>query len=166
MLIAVCTASVMMFASCTEAAKTETETATETAAMPEAAKADPAEVRAAIEALEVSWADAINKKDIDALMAMYAEGAESLQDDGPTLVGKAAIRKQQEADFAAPAKYASIAFETTDVYPQGEYVTEVGKSFNKDADGKTVASGKYMAVFVKQDGKYLCVREIYNDDSK
>lgn len=166
MLIAVCTASVMMFASCTEAAKTKTETATEAAATPEPAKADPAEVRTAIEAVEVAWADALNKKDINALMAMYAEDAQVLQNNGPTLEGKAAIQKQQEADFAAPSKYASIAFETTDVYPQGEYVTEVGKTFNKDADGKTVASGKYMAVFVKQDGKYLCIREIYNDDSK
>ena len=164
-LVPVFAVCVLLFASCQEPAKTDTAAET-AAAMPEATVTDPAQVRADIVAVEQAWQDAMNKKDVNALMAMYADGAESLQNDGPTLVGKAAIQKQQELDFAAPSKYASVAFETTDVYPQGDYVTEVGKTINKDVDGKTVATGKYMAVFVKQDGRYLCIREIYNNDSK
>lgn len=164
-LVPVFAVCVLLFASCQEPAKTDTAAET-AAAMPEATVTDPAQVRADIVAVEQAWQDAMNKKDVNALMAMYADGAESLQNDGPTLVGKAAIQKQQEAEFAAPAKYASIAFETTDVYAQGDYVTEVGKTMYKDADGKVTSSGKYMVVFEKKDGKYLCLREIYNSDSK
>lgn len=164
-LIPVYAACVLLFASCQEPAKTDAVADTP-APMAEATATDPAQVRADIVAVENEWAEAMNKKDINALMAMYAEGAESLQNDGPTLVGKEAIQKQQEAEFAAPAKYANIAFETTDVYPQGDYATEVGKTMYKDANGTVTGSGKYMVVFVKKDGKYLCLREIYNRDSK
>ena len=82
------------------------------------------------------------------------------------LTGKDAIRKKQEADFAKPSGYASIAFETMDVYAQGNVATEVGRAIYKDAAGKTTGGGKYIAVYEKRDGKYLCIREIYNKDSK
>ena len=117
-------------------------------------------------AIENAWAAAQNAKDINALMAMYADDAVSMPDGEPMLTGKAAIKKKQEADFAKPSKYASIAFETMDVYAQGDVVTEVGKTMYKDAAGKTAGAGKYMAVYEKRDGKYLCIREIYNQDSK
>jgi uncharacterized protein (TIGR02246 family) len=132
----------------------------------EGTKADMNNVRADIQEIENKWANAQNKKDVDALMAMYTDDAVSMQDGGPTLRGKAAIREQQEKDFAAPPKYASVAFETQDIYGTPDEVTEVGKTIYKDAAGNEIGTGKYMVVFQKKDGKYLCVREIYNKDSK
>jgi len=154
---------VLLFASCQEAEKKEIPPATTVA---EPAKPDPAQVRAEIVTIENAWAAAQNAKDINALMAMYADDAVSMPDGEPMLNGKAAIQKKQEADFAKPAKFASIAFETMDVYAQGNVVTEVGKAMYKDATGKIIGGGKYIAVFEKRDGKYLCIREIYNQDSK
>ena len=154
---------VLLFASCQEAEKKEIPPATTVA---EPAKPDPAQVRAEIITIENAWAAAQNAKDINALMAMYADDAVSMPDGEPMLNGKAAIQKKQEADFAKPAKFASIAFETMDVYAQGNVVTEVGKTMYKDATGKIIGGGKYIAVFEKRDGKYLCIREIYNQDSK
>ncbi|MBK6381208.1 MAG: DUF4440 domain-containing protein [Chitinophagaceae bacterium] len=154
---------VLLFASCQEAEKKEIPPATTVA---EPAKPDPAQVRAEIVTIENAWAAAQNAKDINALMAMYADDAVSMPDGEPMLNGKAAIQKKQEADFAKPAKFASIAFETMDVYAQGNVVTEVGKTMYKDATGKIIGGGKYIAVFEKRDGKYLCIREIYNQDSK
>lgn len=162
MLIPIYAACVMMFASCQEAAKEE---APVTPAVAEAPKPDLAQVKTEIQAVETAWADALNKKDINALMALYADGAMSMQDGGPTLVGKADIQKQQEADVAT-RKFASFAFETLEVYAEGDYVTEIGKSTYLDDAGKSVGTGKYMAIFVKKDGKYLCLREIFNMDSK
>ena len=154
---------VLLFASCKEDEKKETAAAT---TVTEPAKADIAQIRSEIVAIETAWAAAQNAKDVNALMAMYADDAVSMPDGEPMLSGKAAIQKKQEADFAKPAKYASIAFETVDVYAQGDVVTEVGKTMYKDAAGKTAGAGKYMAVYEKRDGKYLCIREIYNQDSK
>jgi len=167
-LIPVFAASVLMFASCQEAAKQEApaETPVATTAVAEPAKPDLTAIRSEIVAVENAWAAAINAKDINALMALYADDAVSMPEGEPIISGKAAIQKHQEADFAKPPKFASIAFETMDVYAQGDVVTEVGKTMYKDAAGKTTGSGKYIAVFEKRDGKYVCIREIYNSDSK
>jgi ketosteroid isomerase-like protein len=132
----------------------------------EVVKADMTMVQTDIQAIENQWADAMNNKDIDALMALYADDAKSMQDGAPTLNGKAAIRAQQEKDFAAPQRYASISFKTLDVYGTPDEVTEVGSSSEKDASGKEIGTGKYMVVFKKIDGDYKCVREIYNKDYK
>jgi len=158
-------ACVLMFASCQEPAKEETPAAAPVATT-EPAKPDMAKIRADIQAIETAWAAAQNAKDAKALAAMYTDDAVSMPDGEPMLVGKAAIQKKQEADFAKPAKYASVAFETMDVYAQGDVVTEVGKTIYKDAAGKTIGGGKYFAIFKNVDGKYLCIREIYNQDSK
>ena len=154
---------VLLFASCQEAEKKETPAAVTVA---EPAKPDLTQIRSEIVAIETAWAAAQNAKDINALMALYADDAVSMPDGEPMLTGKAAIKKKQEADFAKPSKYASIAFETLDVYAHGNVVTEVGKTMYKDAAGKTTGGGKYVAVYEKRDGKYLCIREIYNQDSK
>ncbi len=154
---------VLLLASCQEAEKKEAPAA---ATVTEPAKPDLTQIRAEIVAIENAWAAAQNAKDINALMAMYADDAVSMPDGEPMLTGKAAIQKKQTADFAKPSKYASIAFETMDVYAQGDVVTETGKTMYKDAAGKTTGGGKYIAVFEKRDGKYLCIREIYNQDSK
>lgn len=159
------TTSVFFFFSCGEKTEKDVPVAV-TAPVTEAAKPDLAQIRTEIVAVENQWAAAINAKDINALMALYAEDAVSMQDAGPALVGKAAIQKKQEMDFAAPSKFASIAFETSEVFAQGDVVTELGKTFYKDAAGKTTGTGKYIALFEKKNGKYVCIREIYNSDTK
>ena len=132
----------------------------------EAVATDMSQVRAAIEKIENDWAAALTKKDIDALMALYADDAITMQNDAPSLKGKAAIREQQQKEFAAPARYASISFQTQDIYGTADEVTEVGTSTEKDATGNVIRTGKYMAVFQKRNGNYLCIREIYNRDAK
>ena len=154
---------VLLFASCQEAEKKETPAEVTVA---EPAKPDLTQIRSEIVAIETAWAAAQNAKDVKAIMAMYADDAVSMPDGEPMVSGKAAIQKKQEADYAKPSTYASIAFETLDVYAQGNVVTEVGKTMYKDAAGKTTGGGKYMAVYEKRDGKYLCIREIYNKDSE
>jgi ketosteroid isomerase-like protein len=44
-------------------------------------------------------------------------------------------------------------------------VTEIGTAISKDASGKVIRTGKYMAVWEKRDGKYICIRDIYNSDA-
>lgn len=163
MLIALYAAGVFCFTSCKDEDKKETAVV---ATATEPAKPDLAAIRAEIVTVENEWAAAMNAKDTKALMALYADDAVSMVDGGPMLMGKAAIQKSQEEGFAKPPTYASIAFETMDVYAQGDVATEVGKTMYKDAAGKTTGAGKYIAVFQKKDGKYVCIREIYNKDSK
>ena len=143
-------ACALTFTACQQAAETPT---------------DMAQVKTEIQALENAWASALSTKDLDALMALYADDAVSMPDNEPMLVGKDAIRKNQELEFAGTPDGTTYAFEVLDVYGDGNTVTETGKATYKDAAGKVTGTGKYIAVWKKQGDKYLCVQEIYNGDA-
>ena len=148
----------LLFASCEQSAPKEAPTAV-------AVKPDLAKIKSDIQAIETSWANALNKKNASEVMAIYADDAVSMPDDAPTLKGRAAIQKHQEEEFANTKTSSTYVFETTEVFSEGDQVVEIGKSTTTSADGK-VSTGKYMALFEKRDGKYVCIREIYNSDEK
>lgn len=129
------------------------------------APADLAQIKTDIQSAENAWATALNARDLDALMALYTDDAVSMPDNAPMLVGKDAIRKSQEQEFANTPAGRTYSFEVLDIYANGNTVTETGKSTYKDAAGQVTGTGKYMVVWEKQGGKYLCVREIYNGDA-
>jgi uncharacterized protein (TIGR02246 family) len=135
------------------------------AASGETSKPDMAQVKADIQAVETAWATAQNAKDINTLMGMYADDAISMADGAPSLNGKAAIQAHQEAEFAKAPAGLSSAYTVQDIYGDGEIVTEVGTGVTKDASGAVVRTGKYVAIWKKMDGKYVCIREIYNSDA-
>jgi ketosteroid isomerase-like protein len=129
-------------------------------------KTDMAAIKAEIQALESAWSAADNARDADAVSAFYADDAWSLSNDKPTIVGKAAILEDIRSGMAKKAAGATVAYETLEVYGDENMVTEIGKSTNKDASGNITSTGKYMAVWEKRDGKYICIRDIYNNDAK
>ena len=129
-------------------------------------KPDMAALKAKIQALENAWAAADNARDANALAAFYADDAISMADDKPMLVGKAAILKEIEEGMTKKVQGSTVTYEVMDVFGDENFVTEVGKGIHKDAAGTVISSGKYMAVWEKRDGKYICIRDIYNDDTK
>jgi len=129
-------------------------------------KPDMAAVKAEIQALENSWAAADNARDANAVAAFYADDALSMSNDKPTIAGKAAILADITEGLAKKAAGTTVAYEVLDIYGDENFVTEVGKSTVKDAAGNIISTGKYMAVWEKRDGKYLCIRDIYNNDAK
>lgn len=163
--LAILATCMVLFTACQPAAE-PTATTTEPAAAAAPAEPDMAQIRTEIQAAETAWAAALNARDVNALMALYTDDAVSMGDDAPMLVGKAAIQAAQEAEFKTMPAGQTFMFETMDIYGDGDIVTETGKTTYKDAAGKVTGTGKYMAIFKKQDGKYLCVREIYNSDQK
>lgn len=131
-----------------------------------AANPDPAKMKADIQALETAWANADNARDVNALADFYSDDAVSLSNNQPMLTGKAAIKKDLESSMAKRLKGATISYDVMDAFGCDNYVTEVGKTTYKDATGKVLSTGKYMAIWEKRDGKYICIRDIGNDDVK
>lgn len=82
------------------------------------------------------------------------------------IVGKSAILKDIETSLAKKQKGATVSYDIMDVFGDENTVTEVGKTTSKDATGKVIYTGKYMAVWEKRNGKWLAIRDIYNDDVK
>ncbi len=155
----------LLFSACQEKKAAETAATDSTAtAMP--AKTDMTVIKVEIQTLENAWAAADNARDATALAAFFADDAVSMPGNKPMIIGKEAIEKEIEASMAKKPKGSTIAFEIMDVYGDENQVTEVGKTIVKDAGGKVTYTGKYMVIWEKRDGKYLCVRDIGNDDVK
>jgi uncharacterized protein (TIGR02246 family) len=149
---------------CNSATNDDSNATTETGQV--ITKSDMAKVKADIQALENAWAAADNARDTDGVAAFYADDAVSMTNNAPMLVGKAAIKADIAKSLAKREKGNVVAYDVMDVYGDENTVTETGKVTISDSTGKLIRTGKYMAVWEKRDGKYLCVRDISNDDEK
>ena len=158
--------SLLFLFACNTTTNEKTETEPAVPVEPVIVKPDMAAVKAEIQAIETAWAAATNARDVNALMALYADDAVSMPNNAPSLVGKAAIQKDLEENMKKRPEGSTVSYETTEVFGDDQVVTEIGTAVTKDATGKVTSTGKYMAIFEKRDGKYLCIREIYNDDVK
>lgn len=110
---------------------------------------------------------AAQARDLEALMASYADDAVVLPPDAPPLRGKAAIRPYIAEVLAIPGF--SIRWTVTDaeLSKAGDmgYVTEDTFATFPDGSGGTASSqGKSVTVWRRApDGSWLCVVDIWND---
>lgn len=128
---------------------------------------DTAADEAAIRASTVQWAENYNAGNGDAMAALYAEDAVLLPPNAPAVSGRAAIGEFLAAE-SANSRAAGVKFNLPGDGPvqiSGDLAYESG-SFNvTDASGATVATGKYIGVFNRKDGKWLLVRDTWNTDA-
>jgi ketosteroid isomerase-like protein len=121
---------------------------------------------AAIRAGTVLWNDAYNAGEVDKIVALYAEDAVLMPTNAPALIGRAAIKDFLTKDIAA-AKAEGLTDKDGigDVGISGDLAWHAGTSSVIDAAGKTVETGKYIEVWQRTNGKWLMVRDIWNDDA-
>jgi ketosteroid isomerase-like protein len=130
------------------------------------AKPDLAAIRTEIQAKEDAYAAGLKAKDANAVIAYYADDAVSLVNNAPIAVGRDALLKMAQEDIDRDTTNTTVSFEVVDLFASGDLVVETGKATHKDAEGNVTKTGKYMTLFEKRDGKYLAIRDIYNDDKK
>jgi uncharacterized protein (TIGR02246 family) len=148
-------------AACEQAAK---KPDTLPAAMP--AKPDFAKIKAEIQAMNNTWAEASNAKDAATILAFYADDAITMSDDKPIITGKPAIKKDIEESFAKRKDDKNkVSFLTIDVFGDDKLITEFGSVAVTDPTGKLTYSGKYVAVWENRNGKWQVIREMSNDDA-
>lgn len=123
-------------------------------------------VKAEIQALENGYAEGLMAGDVNAVAAYYAEDAQSMADHEPTRVGIEAIKAGIARDMAEDTGDYVISFEVTGVWAAGNIAVETGASTVKDKEGNVVETGKYMTLFEKRDGKYVAIRDIWNEDAE
>lgn len=121
-------------------------------------------IKAQIQAMENAFAVASNAKNVDGVAAYYAANAESMGNNEPTRVGMDAIKAGIAKEMAMDTTGSTISFATTGVWAAGNYATETGTSTVKDKAGNVTRTGKYMTLFELRDGKYIAIRDMWNDD--
>ena len=125
-----------------------------------------AAIKAEIIVLEKSWDTYFNSGDLNSLLSLYADDAIRLPNNQTIISGKEAIKKEMEIEQTKLKKGYTNTSETTDVFGDENTVTEVGKTIRKDASGKVKSTGKYITIWKKVNGKFVTVREMWNDDAK
>ncbi len=126
---------------------------------------DKEAVKTELQTMESAFADAMNAHKADGIV-YYADDATSYSQNKPPLVGKDAIYKSVKDEVDGMEAGAKISFTTNEVYPSndGNQAVELGSYKVVDSTGTTKASGNYMAMFEKRDGKYVCVRDMGASD--
>jgi uncharacterized protein (TIGR02246 family) len=137
----------------------------EEAAAEPVAEMDMDAIRAEIQAMEDAYAEAQNAGDIEGILVYYADDAVNMPEDMPIVEGKEAIRKRLTEQYEQNKDNGgSISFKVESIMADGDLLVEAGSSTYTSAEGE-VSTGKYVSVFEKRDGKYVCVRDIWNEDS-
>jgi ketosteroid isomerase-like protein len=96
----------------------------------------------------------------------YAEDATTFAQNSPPYVGKAAIIEYLMANLDSTNNSNKISYTTKEVFVSndGEQVVEIGYYKVTDSANTPVNTGNYMVLFVKRDGKYVCLRDMSASD--
>ena len=151
------TAIIVTMASCTSKVETKTETV----------EVNKDSIKTVIESMERDYAKAMEEKNIDALMAYYADDIKSYDPAVAPSIGFEAVKKSIGEMFTnMPAKF-KITMNSEDliISETGDMVSENGTFAMADSTGAQMATGRFLSVFQKKDGKYKCVREVVMADA-
>jgi ketosteroid isomerase-like protein len=126
---------------------------------------DKEQIKKEIQAKEDELAAAYNAREVRSI-GYYAEDATTYRQNKAPLVGKEAIVEFIKTDIVSfPASY-KISFTTNEIYvsDSGNQVLEIGYYKVVDSVSTAVNTGNYMSLFVKKDGKYVCLRDMSVSD--
>ena len=113
-----------------------------------------------------TWIDAYNAGDADRIVALYTADAVLMPPDVPLATGHEAIHQFLVANIAsskASGVTVVLGDESTDV--SGDVGWHSGTYKVNGADGAALGTGKYLESWHKADGKWLIVRDIWNNDA-
>jgi len=122
----------------------------------------PSTDTAGIEAGSDAWEAALNSKDIDALVNLYAEDARLLPPGGAMSVGHDGVRAAFGAMIDAGQSGVTTIVEAT---VSGNVGYIVG-TFTLNAGGEQLGTGKYIETWQRgNDGEWRIANDIFNNDS-
>tara|TARA_R110000868_G_scaffold184855_1_gene426513 strand:+ start:13718 stop:14212 length:495 start_codon:yes stop_codon:yes gene_type:complete len=121
---------------------------------------DMEKITAEIQAMEDAYSAGEKAKDADAVVAYYSDDAISYSRNRQPIVGKEAIRKYIANNIAKDTIGNYSVYKIVDLFVDGDSAVEIGSWTNFDASGKQVENGNYMSYFQKQDGKFVCKRDM------
>jgi ketosteroid isomerase-like protein len=126
---------------------------------------DKEQIKKDIQAKEDEFAAVYNAGEMKNI-GYYADDAVSFSQNNPPMVGKSAIIEYLKANIDSLSKANKISFTTNEVFVSndGEQVVEIGSYKVVDADNKLINKGNYITLFVKRDGKYVCLRDMSASD--
>jgi len=132
---------------------------------PTAAVVDTDQIKKEIQAKEDEFAATYNAGVLK-YIGYYADDAITFSQNKAPLVGKKAIVEYLKGDIISFSKSNKISFTTNEVFVSdgGNQVVEIGYYKVVDSTNTAVNTGNYMSLFVKRDGRYVCLRDMSASD--
>jgi uncharacterized protein (TIGR02246 family) len=121
------------------------------------------EVRAAIEAQNRAFGEAVHASDTAALGALYTQDGAVLPPGGARVTGRAAVTEFWGAALASGVANAVLTTEEV-AYAGGDTATEVGSAVLSAKDGSVVDEGKYVVLWKQEAGAWRLHRDIWNSN--
>jgi len=121
-------------------------------------------VKAAIVSSNQLFAEAFVKGDSTLLIDRYASDGCLLPADMHTLCGHEAIATFYRGAYDQMG-VRNVKLSTTQVYGEGEYVTEEGTYEIFAAENKFIDKGKFLVLWKKTDAGWKMFRDIFNSDN-
>jgi ketosteroid isomerase-like protein len=124
---------------------------------------DKEKIKMEIQAKEDEFAETYNSGQLKNI-GFYADDATTFFQNRAPIVGKAAIVEDLKAGLELNSN--KISFKTNEVHvsSDGNQVVEIGSFKLVDSTNALVNTGNYMTLFQKQNGKYVCVRDMSASD--
>ena len=132
---------------------------------PSATTVDIEQIKKEIQAKENEFAETYNAG-IKKSIGYYAEDAISFSQNKEPLVGKEAIVEYLFSGIDSIYNSSRISFLTNEVFVSnnGDQVLEIGYYKVVDSTNTPINTGNYMSLFVKRNGKYVCLRDMSTSD--
>ncbi|MDR6845113.1 nuclear transport factor 2 family protein [Flavobacterium granuli] len=132
---------------------------------PAAAVIDTNQIKEEIQAKENEFAETYNAGIVKNI-GYHADDAITYPQNSKPVIGKAAIVEFLKTHRDTISVGRKISFKTDEVFVSndGNQVVEVGTYKVTDSTDAVVNSGNYMSLFVKRDGKYVCLRDMSTSD--
>jgi len=126
---------------------------------------DAEQIKKEIQAKEDEFAATYNAGKMKAI-GYYAEDAISFSQNSAPHVGRAAIVEYLMSNVDTLTNSNKISFKTNEVFVSNDanQVVEIGYYTVVDSTNTPINTGNYMVLFVKRDGRYVCLREMSASD--
>ena len=122
---------------------------------------------AAIRAQNAKWLDAIAKKDVDAVAAMYAQDGEFMPPNASKVTGRDAIKAAWQQMFQIPGVGLTFTTDKLVLGQSADLAVDIGSyDFKSESGGSsTNDKGKSVVTWVKRDGTWLVLTDMFSSDA-
>ena len=119
-----------------------------------------------IRGLEMQWSVAANKKDLNAVIALYSPQGTAAWPDAPAVHGPEAIRAAWDEIFKTPGLVLRFIPERIDVADAGDIAVDFGsvESEFDGPNGHVQDVAKYLVIWQKRNGEWKVLYDSFNSN--
>jgi ketosteroid isomerase-like protein len=122
--------------------------------------ADDASIKQSLVATSQRFSATLARGDAAALLSFYSKEAKLMPPKRDVVTGPSAIQSfwKSAFDFGIKARQ----FQIVDLYSMGNNATTTGTYRLLDAKGKSIETGKYIIVWIKENGEWKVHRDMWS----